>query len=94
MIKKNIIFLFLIFQVLHSQDAKDGVVPFKLPVRNSLKFNRFVFNPTFTFVRETNSFITLFNKRQWSQFEDAPQTFLGGFSGRITENQGAGLNLF
>ncbi|MDQ5928438.1 MAG: hypothetical protein QG594_212, partial [Bacteroidota bacterium] len=92
--KKIVLFLFLFFQVLHSQDIKDGVVPFKIPARNSLKINRFVINPTFSFVRETNSYIALYNKRQWSQLDDAPQTFLGGFSGRISEKQGAGLNLF
>ncbi len=86
-----ILFLFLT-QWVYSQE--DGVVAFSLPVRNSLKFNKYAINPTFSFVREQNKYISFTNKREWVQFENAPQTYLFSYSGRFSENVGAGLGLF
>ena len=79
-------------QQLHSQD--DGVVALNIPTRNSLKFNRQFINPTFSFVREQNKYISFNNKREWVQFNDAPKTYLLGYSGRFQENIGAGVSLF
>jgi type IX secretion system PorP/SprF family membrane protein len=76
-----------------AQDA-DGVVSFNLPIRNSLTFNRYALNPTFSFVREQTRFINITNKREWVQFEDAPETYLASYSGRFAENIGAGIGLF
>src|SRR5690606_33839085 len=85
--------LFLgIVQQSHSQE--DGVVALALPVRNSLKFNKYAINPTFSFVREQHKYITFTNKREWVQFDDAPQTYLFSFSGRFKENSGVGIGLF
>jgi type IX secretion system PorP/SprF family membrane protein len=67
---------------------------FALPIRNSLKFNRFIINPTFSFVREQNAFITFYNKRQWVSFDNAPQTYLVSYSGRFRENEGVALGFF
>ncbi|WP_282136801.1 PorP/SprF family type IX secretion system membrane protein [Seonamhaeicola maritimus] len=86
-----ILFLFTL-QIIHSQE--NGVVAFDLPIRNSLKFNRYVINPTFSFVREQNKYISFSNKRQWVQFADAPQAYLFGYSGRFKENIGMGVGLF
>ncbi len=72
----------------------DGVVALSLPVRNSLTFNRFVINPTFSFVREQHKYISLFNKREWVQFDNAPNTYLASYSGRFGENIGAGIGFF
>ncbi len=80
-------------QLLFSQQD-DGVVSFDLPIRNSLVFNRFAINPTFTFVREQNRFISFNNKREWIQFDNAPETFIGSYSGRFAENIGAGVVAF
>ncbi|GEL10479.1 type IX secretion system membrane protein, PorP/SprF family [Flavobacterium glycines] len=80
------------FQQVSCQE--DGVVSFRLPIRNSLKFNRYLINPAFSFVREQSSYISFYTKRQWAQFDNAPQTYLFGYSGRITENQGVALGLF
>ncbi|WP_136480937.1 PorP/SprF family type IX secretion system membrane protein [Cognatitamlana onchidii] len=71
-----------------------GVVALNLPVRNSLKFNRQLVNPTFSFVREQNKYISFTNKREWGQFNNAPLTYIAGYSGRFKENIGAGLSLF
>lgn len=80
------------FQLLFSQS--EVMTSFALPIRNSLKFNRFVTNPTFSFVREQGAFLTLYNKRQWVSFENAPQTYLVSYSGRFRENEGVALGVF
>ena len=85
------LFLF-VSQILYSQE--DGVVSFTLPIRNSLKFNRYIINPTFSLVREQNPYISLYNKRQWTQFENAPQTYLFSYSGRFRENEAIAFGVF
>lgn len=87
-----IVFFFCTQQMLYSQE--DGVVSFTLPVRNSLKFNKFLINPTFSFVREQSTIVSFYNKRQWIQFDDAPQTYLLSYSGRFRENEGIAVGLF
>ena len=87
-------FLYGSFQMLYSQNQEDGVVSFRLPVRNSLKFNKFLLNPTFSFVKEQGATLSFYNKRQWVQFDDAPQTYLFSYSGRFKENEGVSLGLF
>jgi len=72
----------------------DGLISLNLPVRNSLTFNRYAINPTFSFVREQNKYISIYNKREWVQFDDAPLTYLASYSGRFAENIGAGIGLF
>jgi len=90
------VFIILIFfcamQLSFSQE--DGVASLAIPVRNSLRFNRFNLNPTFSFVREQNKYISFTNKREWVQFEDAPMTYLASYSGRFSENIGVGVGLF
>ncbi len=88
-----LILLLCTIQTVWSQEG-DGVVAFDLPIRNSLVFNRFAINPTFSFVRSQNRYITFTNKREWVQFENAPVTFLGSYSGRFAENIGAGVAAF
>ncbi|TNJ46387.1 PorP/SprF family type IX secretion system membrane protein [Tamlana fucoidanivorans] len=88
----HIILFFCMVQNLFAQE--DGVVAYHVPIRTSLKFNRQFINPTFSFVREQNKYISFYNKREWVQFDDAPQTYLFGYSGRFRENIGAGLSLF
>ncbi|WP_456438340.1 PorP/SprF family type IX secretion system membrane protein [Psychroserpens sp.] len=80
-------------QMFYSQED-DGVVSLSLPVRNSLTFNRFIINPTFSFVREQHKYISFFNKREWVQFDNSPNTYLASYSGRFGENTGAGIALF
>ena len=80
-------------QQFHSQES-NGVAALELPVRNSIKYNRYVLNPTFSFVREQNKYISFTNKKQWTQFYDAPQSYLFSYSGRLGENIGGGLGLF
>ncbi len=94
--KTQILVLLLCFcvtQMFYSQED-DGVVSFSLPVRNSLTFNRYAINPTFSFVREQNKYISIYNKREWVQFDDAPLTYLASYTGRLAENIGAGVGVF
>ncbi|MBR9914573.1 MAG: type IX secretion system membrane protein PorP/SprF [Algicola sp.] len=88
-----LILCFCTTQMFYGQED-DGVVSLSFPVRNSLTFNRYAINPTFSFVREQTKYISIFNKREWVQFEDAPLTYLASYSGRFAENIGAGLGLF
>ena len=80
-------------QLFYAQED-DGVVSLALPIRNSLTFNQYTINPTFSFVREQNKYISITNKREWVQFEDAPQTYLASYAGRFRENIGIGVGLF
>jgi type IX secretion system PorP/SprF family membrane protein len=80
-------------QTFYAQDD-DGVVSLNIPARNSLTFNRFNINPTFSFVREQSKYISFNNKREWVQFENAPLTYFGSFSGRFGENIGAGIGVY
>ncbi len=88
-----IVLCFCSVQLIYSQED-DGVVSLALPIRNSLTFNQYVINPTFSFVRQQNKYISVTNKREWVQFEDAPQTYLVSYSGRYKENIGIGVGLF
>ncbi len=93
--KEYLLYMVLILfsiQLTHSQE--DGVVSLDIPIRNSLKFNRYLLNPTFSFVREQNSYLSFYNKREWVQFDDAPLTYLASYSGRFRENSGLGVGLF
>ncbi|KJD34503.1 hypothetical protein PK35_01545 [Tamlana nanhaiensis] len=94
--KKLVPYLILVVLFLQhlSAQEQDGVVALQLPVRNSLRFNKYAINPTFSFVREQNKYISITNKREWMGFENAPQTYLFSYAGRFKENLGAGLGLF
>ena len=88
----HIVLFFCITQQFYSQE--DGIVALDIPVRNSLKFNKYTINPTFSFVREQNKYLSFYNKRQWVQFDDAPLTYLASYSGRFRENMGIGVGVF
>ena len=77
----HIVLFFCLTQQFYSQE--DGIVAFNIPARNSLKFNKYIINPTFSFVREQNKYLSFTNKREWVQFDDAPQTYLFSYSGAL-----------
>ncbi|MCX7547300.1 PorP/SprF family type IX secretion system membrane protein [Xanthomarina sp. F1114] len=93
---KTLLLIIVLFfcSIQFSFSQEDGVVSLAIPVRSSLKFNRYIINPTFSFVREQNTYINITNKREWGQFDDAPQTYLINYSGRFKENIGVGVGLF
>ena len=80
-------------QSLFSQ-TNNGVVSFDVPAKSTLKFNKFLINPTFSFVKEDIPTLSLFNKRQWSGFENAPQTYFLNYSGKFQENNAFSAGAF
>ena len=71
------LYLLLILSIIpiaiYSQN--NAIASFDLPLNNSFKFNKYLINPTFSFVREEYSAINFYNRRQWSQFENPPQVY-------------------
>ncbi|NQX85645.1 MAG: PorP/SprF family type IX secretion system membrane protein [Flavobacteriaceae bacterium] len=82
-----------VLQATYSQQD-NGVVALNLPTRNSITFNRFETQPTFSFVRESSKYFSIYAKREALTFDNAPETYLVSYSGRFKENIGAGLALF
>lgn len=76
------------------QSQNTPVLVFNTPNQNNLQFNRFMMNPTFSFVNNSDSHITLYNRNQWIQFDNSPQLFMGSYSGKFTEKSGAGIGLY
>jgi len=89
----TILFLICALQMFYAQE-EDGVVALALPIRNSLTFNQFLINPTFSFVRQQHRYVSITNKREWVQFDDAPNTYVASYSGRFKENIGIGVAVF
>ena len=92
---KGLLTFLLILGFINSNFAQnDGVLSFDVPAKNSLKFNKFLINPTFSFVREDEAFLSALNKRQWSSFEDAPQAYFFSYSGKFREQNSFAVGLF
>lgn len=70
------------------------VASIDIPSQNLLKFNRFLINPTFSTVNEDNSYLNLYHRNQWVSFDDNYQTYLGSYSGRISDRSGIGLSIY
>ncbi len=77
----------------NAQEA-DPILPLKVAPQNLLKFNRFLINPTFTTVREDNSYINFLHRNQSLQFDNNDQTYFVSYSGRIGDRNGLGLSLY
>ncbi len=87
------VLMFCLFENAFAQTG-DGVMSFDVPAKNSLKFNKFLINPTFSFVREDESFVTFLNKRQWTSFQDAPVSYFFSYSGKFREQNGIAIGAF
>lgn len=93
MIKKYLLVVFLCLSgLVKSQESI--VLPYDIPYQNALKFNRFLMNPTFSFVGEDRSYINFYHRNQWMQFDDSPKTYFVNYSGKINERAGVGLGLY
>ena len=91
--KLYLTFLILLVNIVSAQQ-ENGIVSFDLSAKNSLKFNKFIINPTFSFVREEKSTFAVYNKRLWTGFENPPQTLFLSYSGKLGENNGVALGVF
>lgn len=84
---------FLSFTTVNAQES-DPILPLKVAPQNLMKFNRFLINPTFTTVRENNSYINFLHRNQSFQFDNNDQTYFVSYSGRIGDRNGMGLSLY
>ncbi len=94
---KNYYSLFLLvlaaaFTKVNAQDAP--VVTFNIPYQNNLKYNRFLFNPAFSFVREDNTYVSLYHRNQWVQFDDSPKVYMLSYTGRFSDKSGLGFGIY
>ncbi|MBF4473632.1 PorP/SprF family type IX secretion system membrane protein [Flavobacterium sp. HJJ] len=89
----SVFFFCCSINVFYAQQENGGV-SYVVPTGNSLKFNSFIINPTFSFVRQQSTYVTLFNKTEWAGFENARTTYSLSYSGRFGENEGVGLSVF
>lgn len=87
-----IIVLLTVFTQVNAQDAP--VLTYNIPAQNNLKYNRFLLNPTFSFVREDNTYITMYHRNQWIQYDDSPKAYLLAYSGRFTDRAGLGFGIY
>ncbi|WP_343910549.1 PorP/SprF family type IX secretion system membrane protein [Aquimarina litoralis] len=99
MIKKILYISIFIFcaHLISAQDGSSntsGILPSDIPLHNSLKYNRFLFNPTFSLVRENKNSINIYNRNPRSSFSDNSQTYFLNYSARFEEKTGIGIGLF
>lgn len=82
----------LLFADLQAQDGP--VLTFTIPTQNNLMLNRFLINPTFSAVRESDSYLTLYHRNQWIQFNDSPELYMLSYSGKYGERAGVGIGIY
>ena len=87
-----ILFTGFVFANLQAQDAP--VLTFTIPTQNTLLLNRFMMNPTFSVVRENDSYLTLYHRNQWIQFDDSPELYMLSYSGKYSERAGVGIGIY
>ncbi|MDI9309180.1 MAG: PorP/SprF family type IX secretion system membrane protein, partial [Limnohabitans sp.] len=92
---KGILTILIFFGFTNANFAQnDGVLSFDVPAKNSLKFNKFLINPSFSFVREDEAFLSVLNKRQFLGVENAPEAYFVSYSGKFLEQNSLGFGLF
>ncbi len=97
MLRKGFIyclFMFIVGQAAVHAQEDTPFIAYDVPAQNLLKFNRFLINPTFSTVRENNSYVNLFHRNQSVSFDDNNQTYFLSYSGRINDRTGLGLSLY
>lgn len=80
------------FNGVYAQDAP--VLVFSPPAQNNVKYNRFLINPAFSFVREDNRYVSLYHRNQWVQYDDSPKVYMLAYTGKFTERAGFGFGLY
>ncbi|WP_299212938.1 PorP/SprF family type IX secretion system membrane protein [uncultured Aquimarina sp.] len=99
MIKKILYISVFVFcsHIVSGQDGSSntsGILPSDIPLHNSLKYNRFLFNPTFSLVRENKNSLNIYNRNPRASFSDNSQTYFLSYSARFEEKTGIGVGLF
>ncbi|WP_415799296.1 PorP/SprF family type IX secretion system membrane protein, partial [Flavobacterium cucumis] len=83
--------LFLSVGVFSQENAYSS---FDVSLRNSIKFNKFLLNPAFSYARESTPTITLVNRRQWVKFENSPQLYFANYLGSLGNNSRFGVGVY
>ncbi|HET8810180.1 MAG TPA: PorP/SprF family type IX secretion system membrane protein [Flavobacteriaceae bacterium] len=92
--KKITPIIFLMFCV-HFLFSQENFIPTQhLPAQNFLQYNQFLFNPAFSRIGKEQHSIFLFNRRQWSGFEGAPNIYMLNYSAKINQKKGIGASIF
>ncbi|TYB74313.1 PorP/SprF family type IX secretion system membrane protein [Bizionia myxarmorum] len=86
------IFLLVAFSTLKAQEMP--VLSFSIPTQNQIKFNRFIQNPTYSFVGEDNTYISMYHRNQWIEFNDSPKAYMLSYTGRFNEKTGLGIGIY
>lgn len=93
---KNYPILFFILicarTLIFAQDSPALVYNF--PSHNNLQFNRFLINPTFSITDKPNSYISLYHRNQWLQFDDAPKIYMASYSSSLDEKTGIAFGIY
>jgi type IX secretion system PorP/SprF family membrane protein len=91
----RLLYIFLALFVFEFIQAQDGpVLTFNVPTQNTLVFNRHLINPAFSFVKETDTYLTLYHRNQWIEFNDSPELYMISYAGKVGERSGAGIGLY
>ena len=67
---------------------------FDISLKNSIKFNKYLINPAFSFAKESAPTLTIVNRRQWVNFENAPQFYFANYLGRLSNRSRFGVGVY
>ena len=85
-------FTILCFNSIFSQEnAHTGI---DVSLRNSIKLNRFLINPAFSYAREKAPSITVSNKHQSVEFENAPVLYFANYQGKIANETRFAIGIY
>ncbi|NJM78625.1 MAG: PorP/SprF family type IX secretion system membrane protein [Flavobacterium sp.] len=73
---------------------ENAYTSFDVSLNNSIRLNRFLINPAFSYAREIAPTINLSNKRQWVKFEDSPVLYLLNYQGRLSNESRFGIGAY
>ena len=91
----SIYLLFFITAFITKVNAQDApVLTFNIPYQNNLMYNRFLFNPSFSFVRENETYVSLYHRNQWVQFDDSPKVYMLAYTGKFSDRAGLGFGIY
>lgn len=88
-------FLFLLMSVSFFVQAQESpTLQLSIPYQNSVLYNRYLVNPTFSFVGETTRNISMYSRNQWIAFNDSPKVYQLNYSGQFSDRTGYGIGLY
>ncbi|MBL4746351.1 MAG: PorP/SprF family type IX secretion system membrane protein [Flavobacteriaceae bacterium] len=86
-----LLFLFFSSNVIGQSNA---YVALDIATHNLVKHNRYLRNPTFSIIGEKSSRISLYNRRQWVDFDNSPALYMLNYSGLVSEKVGVGIQIY